>query len=415
MVFREQNSLWRMKKIATALRGDAPWVPSSSFISDQDNKLFKNLDPFAYASSLNQATGTLGWGFNGELASPAEVEVDAGIQTDGPDSLIPNGDVQMAVSAKAKDSAGIDVPEESASTAIAQKGQHSGKLHGSQANEHDAPAFTTEQDGREPNVGSGGEHTITNGVAKDTAEPHKDDQQSPTDAPQSDSTNHETHKQHINGADPSTSENTAMTNGESIAGPSVNQEPYNNTNPPLQPTTTNVSHIPSPPPDEPASPIQDQQAPAPRLTRARAQAHANINSRDASIPPSEIYRPISIHPFFLPPAKALPNSTNGLPPNIASESRRLVHLYIQKQEEVVRQCNSLLDGLRKALRLKKMVWEWCRSEAHVGEMSDGEDWIDPEAWGLDEPLRKGEEVDDDEGAAGTYMTAKKTRNRRAAG
>lgn len=120
-----------------------------------------------------------------------------------------------------------------------------------------------------------------------------------------------------------------------------------------------------------------------------------------------------IHPFFLPPTAALPNASAGLvAPHLADQVRRQLSLYVQKQNEVVRQSDELLVGLRRALRMKNQVWDWCRSEGHVGEMSDGEDWVDMEKWGLDSPLRKGEEVDDEEVGAG--MVTKKTRNRRAA-
>ena len=107
----------------------------------------------------------------------------------------------------------------------------------------------------------------------------------------------------------------------------------------------------------------------------------------------------------------MPDASQGISPHIADELRRHMTAYVQKQSEVVRQANELLNGLRKALRIKQTVWDWCRNEAHVGELSDGEDWIDEEKWGLDGQLRKGEEVEDDDVA---MVGAKKTRNRRAA-
>ena len=121
-----------------------------------------------------------------------------------------------------------------------------------------------------------------------------------------------------------------------------------------------------------------------------------------------------IHPFFLPPPEALPNPAVGLTtPGLANEARRQLSFFVQKQQEVTRQSNELLTGLRKALRLKDTVWDWCRNEAHVGEMSDGEDWIDAEKWDVAKgELRKGEEVEDEDPAG---MVVKKTRNRRAAG
>jgi len=74
--------------------------------------------------------------------------------------------------------------------------------------------------------------------------------------------------------------------------------------------------------------------------------------------------------------------------------------------------------------MKDTVWEWCNAEGHVGEMSDGEDWVDEGAWGLAEgELKKGEdEIEEGDaevvvGGRGANGTAggKKTRGRRGAG
>ncbi|KAG9826013.1 hypothetical protein KCU68_g15191, partial [Aureobasidium melanogenum] len=78
--------------------------------------------------------------------------------------------------------------------------------------------------------------------------------------------------------------------------------------------------------------------------------------------------------------------------------RRLLLLYCQKQEQVVRESEQMLEGLLKADRMRKDVWRWCKTEGHLGEMSDGEDWYDMEEWNLSAPLQKGkeeEEVEDE--------------------
>lgn len=166
-----------------------------------------------------------------------------------------------------------------------------------------------------------------------------------------------------------------------------------------------------------------QQPPHRMTTRAGARAQATNNYGQPTPPFSGAPSPnlsttqlngaLPIHPFFIAPGSALPDSSAGLvSQGLADEVRRQLSLYVQRQSEVVRQSNELLTGLRRALRLKNNVWDWCRNEGHVGEMSDGEDWVDMEKWGLEFPLRKGEEVDDDDVGAG--MVAKKTRNRRAA-
>jgi hypothetical protein len=115
------------------------------------------------------------------------------------------------------------------------------------------------------------------------------------------------------------------------------------------------------------------------------------------------------------PASAYPDRNFGLPPVEAEETRRMVTLYTQKQEEVCRSAEKLYVGLLRADRMRKAVFKWCKAEGHVGEMSDGEDWYDKEEWGLDEDLRKGqeeEEDDKDKEKDGPGAQAKKTRKTR---
>ncbi|CAF9930489.1 MAG: hypothetical protein GOMPHAMPRED_005672 [Gomphillus americanus] len=73
----------------------------------------------------------------------------------------------------------------------------------------------------------------------------------------------------------------------------------------------------------------------------------------------------------------------------AEESKRLLTAVVQKQTEIVQGVSQLYDSLLRAKRLKETVWRWCRAEAHVDEMSDGEDWVDLEQWGLSQTLTKG--------------------------
>ena len=73
----------------------------------------------------------------------------------------------------------------------------------------------------------------------------------------------------------------------------------------------------------------------------------------------------------------------------AEESNRLLAMIVQKQTEIVQGVSQLYDSLLRAKRLKETVWRWCRAEAHVDEMSDGEDWVDLEQWGLSQMLTKG--------------------------
>ncbi|KAL6892796.1 RXT2-like protein [Trichoderma longibrachiatum] len=118
-----------------------------------------------------------------------------------------------------------------------------------------------------------------------------------------------------------------------------------------------------------------------------------------------------IHPMFLPPPNAKMDRNLGLPDNEAEDIRRLLALYVQKQEEVCRGAARLHLGLLKAERLRKDVLHWSKAEAHCGpnrDMSDGEDWYDKEEWGLTEDLKKGQDEEEED----TTTQGKKTRNRR---
>lgn len=121
----------------------------------------------------------------------------------------------------------------------------------------------------------------------------------------------------------------------------------------------------------------------------------------------------AIHPYFMVPPSAYPNRDAALPENEAEEVRRLLQLYVQKQEEVCRGTKDLYEGLLRADRMRKEVLKWSKAEAHCGanrDMSDGEDWYDKEEWGLVEDLKKGQ--DEEEEDTTTRDQPKKTRNRR---
>lgn len=129
--------------------------------------------------------------------------------------------------------------------------------------------------------------------------------------------------------------------------------------------------------------------PPPHRMLTRAQAAASTPSAHDTPAPRPPSPPPFIHPLYLPPASAPPSRDLGLPDSEAEETRRILMLWVQKQEEVVRGAEKLYEGLLKADRMRKTVWGWCKAEGHVGEMSDGEDWYDVEEWGLEGGLRKG--------------------------
>lgn len=160
-----------------------------------------------------------------------------------------------------------------------------------------------------------------------------------------------------------------------------------------------------------------QAAPHRMQTRAQAQAKSENTTSSRTRSASPAWSAPAVHPLFLMPASAYPDRNFGLPPGEAEETRRMVTLYAQKQEEVCRSAEKLYAGLAKADRMRKTVLKWCKAEGHVGEMSDGEDWYDKEEWGLDEDLRKGqeeEEDDKDKEKEGAGTQTKKTRKTRVA-
>lgn len=145
---------------------------------------------------------------------------------------------------------------------------------------------------------------------------------------------------------------------------------------------------------------------SPRVTAPMLEPSSSRPESDTAAEPSPEEH--FIHPLFHLPRAAHPERDLGLPEQEAEEVRRLLLLYVQKQEEICRGTKRLFEGLLRADRYRKTVWQWAKAEAHRGEMSDGEDWYDKEEWGLTEDLKKGEdEVEED-----TAQTQKKTRNRK---
>ncbi|MCJ1287114.1 hypothetical protein MMC26_006462 [Xylographa opegraphella] len=154
------------------------------------------------------------------------------------------------------------------------------------------------------------------------------------------------------------------------------------------------------------------QVPSRRMrTRAQAQAVSDkthsSHTRSSSPETSEAG---CIHSFYLMPHSAVLDRDYGLPSLEADETRRILMMWVQKQEEVVRGVERLYEYLLKADRMRKNVIRWCKAESHIGEMSDGEDWYDKEEWGLEEDLKKGQLEEEDE----STNQGKKTRVRRVA-
>lgn len=141
--------------------------------------------------------------------------------------------------------------------------------------------------------------------------------------------------------------------------------------------------------------------------------NSNSKTSEAMSVAAEMLDELFVHPLFRPPPNAQVDR-GGLTEAEAEDMRRLVGLYVQKQEEICRGAHKLHEGLLKANRLRKTVLQWAKAEAHCGpnrDMSDGEDWYDKEEWGLTEDLKKGQDEEEEETTT-TTTAPKKTRNRR---
>jgi hypothetical protein len=146
----------------------------------------------------------------------------------------------------------------------------------------------------------------------------------------------------------------------------------------------------------------------PDLPHAAPPSYQPTNPSPAASITTSAADDLFIHPIFLAPRSAHPDRDQGLPEQEAEDVRRLLQLYVQKQEEVCRGTKKLYEGLLRADRYRKTVLAWSKAEAHRGELSDGEDWYDREEWGLVDDLKKGHDEEEEE----TAQTQKKTRNRK---
>jgi hypothetical protein len=161
---------------------------------------------------------------------------------------------------------------------------------------------------------------------------------------------------------------------------------------------------PQSPTGDDVSETASQQTAHRMTTRARAQA-ASTPSPPSS--PSSIVH--GIHPIFTFATDSLPDRDFGLPPGEAEETRMLLMAYVQKQEEISRVATDLYHGMLQGERMRQDVFKWSKAEAHIGEMSDGEDWYDREEWSLEQDLMKGRDEEEDD----TQVAGKKsTRQRR---
>ncbi|KAI9775485.1 MAG: hypothetical protein M1839_001102 [Geoglossum umbratile] len=352
MVHKEKASLWKAKQLLMKFRGDENWAPCGMMESDNDIALF----------------GPIGIETHNGRPRPQQ-----------PPAVAPARDGRRA----------------SAGGGSETLNHQAKKLTHASGNGSNDRLVALDRDNRGVTVYGGGQEDIPMAdVPKDgtaTNEPLAVNADGPQDGPNANLNGAVTHKADLdmedaqNGEHPSRSKN-----------PTANSTPEDQTSAEL---------------DLEAEEELSQPAPHRMTTRAQALATASNtppHSRSRSPTPNS---PLDnwVHPIFLIPESAKPDPDFGLPQAEAIDTRRLLLLYVQKQEEICRGAEQLRDGLLKANRRRKEVWKWAKAEAHVGEMSDGEDWYDKEEWGLEEDLKKGKEEEDDDGG----KEGKKTRGRRA--
>lgn len=367
MVQKEKASLWKMKHLLTKLSGDHTWVPcemmetrddaffddgQTTYVEHPPERLRTNEDADLPVDKAEVATNAK----PGEVLDVKEpqleansVEAGSGEAADGPSS---EDDIAMINAPK-----DVTVPDSLATS-------HKDILEEQKLDDEDS--------------------TISVAV--------NNDKRCNTD---------ENHTEKAPEAPTGTSTEVAKT-GETVSGP----------DPELTEAPEKAMDIDqAPQEDEDAALNEQEDIPAPHRMRTRAQAQAasdNTNNSHVRSMTPESSKELDIHPYFLAPANSHPDRDLGLPGGEAEELRRIVQLYIHKQEEVCRGAEKLLENLLKADRMRQTVMRWAKAEGHLGEMSDGEDWYDKDEYGLEEDLKKGQDEEEEDAAT----TAKKTRTRR---
>lgn len=395
---KEQEALWRLQRLSNEFRGDPGWIPVGDMQADHDILFITQGMPGSQSVPMSRSA-TL------QDTASNEVEMD-GVEQNQMTSL-PDAAAEAAISLPVEDTEDGIKDELKAE---AQPESNDRTTDDTQTNGVDAKEEPTDlQPTTADTLPASDQQTTTAG---DSTKVPAEGAEGSTTASAPDIS-----------ADATQPPTQDATTAESATAPQK-QEPQpsaadlnqhedstaksNGTQPP---TTTDTTATDQDMPD----PIEDTPAAHPMTTRSAARLEAPLPptpSTSASFPytPSSPYP--TIHPLY-----ALPHLTTtkdfGIPSPEAEETRRLLYAYVQRQEEVVRGVEKLYNGLLRARRRRDEVVEWCDAEGHVGEMSDGEDWVDMERWGLVEELKKGEDVEEEDEAAG--KGGKKTRGRKERG
>lgn len=405
MLYREKKTLWNVKHILTKLRGDETWIPCGNLTSEIDNVIFDTesvYNEIVKTRLRTDSTEAVGRRLPNGNGSPSAFIQRGSMSGVGAltAEAIPNGippDVERKSSPITESENKVD-PLDSTKTLL----DSSKEIPGDQAE----PSISARQR-TDARVGEEGNSSADQVVSKSTENGDLSVNavhpvQLGHDAAVS--TNIHTKQDDPNTADPP--QEPIADQDQAVPEPvdAIIESTGEKENAPLDQDITL---------DADAKDEDDALQPPPRRMTTRAQALAtsenNTNSSHTRSASPASWVPPAIHPLFLMPASAHPDRNFGLPPSEAEDLRRSVMLYVQKQEEVCRGAEKLYVGLLRADRMRKTVFKWCKAEAHVGEMSDGEDWYDKEEWGLDEDLRKGHDDEEDD----AVTQGKKTRGRRA--
>ncbi|KAI9891160.1 MAG: hypothetical protein M1814_003003 [Vezdaea aestivalis] len=387
----EKASLWRIKNLLTKFAGDETWFPCGIFESEIDSTFFQSptLQSFKTSSIRDQVNGV---DHNSEkTADLSSEENSTNREYTGLDAVSSAGTAERDpisvenISSKLRNIQTIsDEALDIADTTMvdADAIQDAAKADAIVVNGI-GPKIKNEDEGtgeEQRSIRSLSEATTDKGVmAEELARPEEPDRQA---------------------VDQSTSKPGSPETGQALG---------TNTNSHLKEDQPGISGDVDDADEEEGDASESQPAPHRMRTRAQAQAASENNTANGTRSQSPAAsEPPQIHPIFLVPESAIPDRTFGLPPVEAEQMQRILWQYVQKQEEICRNVETMYQGLLKANRLRKTVLKWAKAEAHVGEMSDGEDWYDKEEWGLDEDLKKGHEEEEEDGNQG-----KKTRGRRA--
>ncbi|KAL8895874.1 MAG: hypothetical protein Q9207_007969 [Kuettlingeria erythrocarpa] len=407
MVQRERNTIRGAKLLLTKLRGDETWIPCSSFDSDIDNVIFDTTKVYEEIVR-SRPTSTLGRSkaippTNGTSLGPAknsevkialdERYVSSESQDQSNSAALPQ--MKTRTSDRSLESLPLSVTANDPGRNQCQPNGTNTEMVDESTVRHDFEIQAIEPSGL-----TAGNPSMDKVVAGATSADVKD--------------NGHPSKGTVDRTE-ETPDDAAMANQQTATEQPVHDDPLNLGHNAVQ--GESVERSAEPKEDvtmlerQPSATNDDLQPIAHRMrTRAQAQAVSENATAMPTRSPSVVSSFVpSIHPLFLIPDGACTDRDFGLPPDEAEATRRILMSYAQKQEEVCRSAEKLYNGLLQAERMKKDVFDSCKAEGHVGEMSDGEDWYDKEKWGLEEDLRKGHDEDEDE--AGTQH--KKTRGRRA--